>query len=73
MQVNQICEATWYSLYIGRENACVRFSCNAGGAMGMNMVSKGVHNFLDLFIDALADMNVIKFSGEFLLYVIGLI
>lgn len=41
--------------------------------MGMNMVSKGVYNVFDLFTDALADMNVIKISGEFLLYVIGLI
>lgn len=41
--------------------------------MGMNMVSKGVHNVLDLFTDHLADMKVIRISGELLLYVIGLI
>ncbi|CAN6874612.1 unnamed protein product [Brassica oleracea] len=38
--------------------------------MGMNMVTKGVHNVIEFFSDDSPDMDVIGISGEFLLYVI---
>mgnify|MGYP003365219793 FL=1 len=41
--------------------------------MGMDMVTKGVHNVIEFLSDDSPDMDVIGISGEFLLYVIGLI
>ncbi|CAN6937392.1 unnamed protein product [Brassica oleracea] len=41
--------------------------------MGMDMVTKGVHNVIEFLTDDSPDMDVIGISGEFLLYVIGLI
>ncbi|CAN6840027.1 unnamed protein product [Brassica oleracea] len=41
--------------------------------MGMNMVTKGVHNIIEFLSDDSPDMDVIGISGEFLLYVIDLI
>ncbi|KAH0848147.1 hypothetical protein HID58_056020 [Brassica napus] len=38
--------------------------------MGMNMVTKGVHNVIEFLSDDSPDMDVIGISGEFLLYVI---
>ncbi|KAL0855958.1 hypothetical protein Bca101_061111 [Brassica carinata] len=63
-----ISEATKCPLYIGRENAYVRFSCNTVGVVGVNMVSISLHNVLDFLTDAFPDMDVIGISGEFLLY-----
>ncbi|KAL0659657.1 hypothetical protein Bca4012_080242 [Brassica carinata] len=40
------------------------------GAMGMDMVTKGVHNVIEFLSDDSPDMDVIGISGEFLLYVI---
>nr|VDC97671.1 unnamed protein product [Brassica oleracea] len=39
--------------------------------MGMDMVTKGVHNVIEFLSDDSPDMDVIGISGEFLLYVIG--
>ncbi|CAN6820770.1 unnamed protein product [Brassica oleracea] len=38
--------------------------------MGMDMVTKGVHNVIEFLSDDSPDMDVIGISGEFLLYVI---
>ncbi|CAF1918646.1 unnamed protein product [Brassica oleracea var. botrytis] len=38
--------------------------------MGMDMVTKGVHNVIKFLSDDSPDMDVIGISGEFLLYVI---
>nr|VDD21237.1 unnamed protein product [Brassica oleracea] len=38
--------------------------------MGMDMVTKGVHNFIEFHSDDSPDMDVIGISGKFLLYVI---
>ncbi|CAN6834194.1 unnamed protein product, partial [Brassica oleracea] len=46
-----------------REKAYVRFSCNTGGAMGMNMVTKGVHNVIEFLTYDFPYMDVIGISG----------
>nr|VDD62643.1 unnamed protein product [Brassica oleracea] len=38
--------------------------------MGMDMVTKGVHNVIEFLSDDSPDMDVIGISGEFVLYVI---
>ncbi|KAH0896314.1 hypothetical protein HID58_045882, partial [Brassica napus] len=38
------------------------------GAMGIDMVTKGVHNVIEFLSDDSPDMDVIGISGEFLLY-----
>ncbi|CAN6863936.1 unnamed protein product [Brassica oleracea] len=38
--------------------------------MGMDLVTKGVHNVIEFISDDFPDMDVIGISGEFLLYVI---
>nr|VDD36850.1 unnamed protein product [Brassica oleracea] len=38
--------------------------------MGMDMVTKGVHNVIEFLSDDSPDMDVIGISGEFLLYII---
>uniref|UniRef100_A0A0D3B3G2 Uncharacterized protein n=1 Tax=Brassica oleracea var. oleracea TaxID=109376 RepID=A0A0D3B3G2_BRAOL len=39
--------------------------------MGMNMVTKGVHDVIEFLSNDSPDMDVIRIFGEFLLYVIG--
>nr|VDD12121.1 unnamed protein product [Brassica oleracea] len=41
--------------------------------MGMDMVTKGVHNVIEFLNDDSPDMDVIGISGEFILYVIVII
>eukprot|EP01018_Ginkgo_biloba_P016262 Gb_10943 [translate_table: standard] len=48
---------------VGR-NLYMRFNCSIGDAMGMNMVSKGVHNVLNYLQMGFPDMDVISVSGE---------
>ena len=46
-----------------REKTYVRFSCNTGGAMGINMVTKGVHNVIEFLTYDFPYMDVIGISG----------
>ncbi|KAI4367328.1 hypothetical protein MLD38_023078 [Melastoma candidum] len=50
---------------IAGKNLYMRFSCSAGVAMGMNMVSKGVQNVLDYLQGDFPDMDVMGISGNF--------
>ncbi|XP_012846509.1 PREDICTED: 3-hydroxy-3-methylglutaryl-coenzyme A reductase 3-like [Erythranthe guttata] len=43
----------------------MRFTCSTGDAMGMNMVSKGVHNVIDFLNNEFPDMDVIGISGNY--------
>ncbi|CAL1358664.1 unnamed protein product [Linum trigynum] len=42
----------------------IRFCCSTGDAMGMNMVSKGVQNVLDVLQADFPDMDVVAISGN---------
>ena len=44
----------------------VRFKCTTGDAMGMNMISKGVENALDVMsMEGFSDMSVVSLSGNY--------
>ncbi|KAH0944282.1 LOW QUALITY PROTEIN: hypothetical protein HID58_003919 [Brassica napus] len=43
----------------GREKVYLTFSCNTGGDMGMNMVTKGVHTVIDYLTYDFPYMDVI--------------
>ncbi|GAM17734.1 hypothetical protein SAMD00019534_009090, partial [Acytostelium subglobosum LB1] len=42
----------------------IRFRCDTGDAMGMNMVSKGVDSVLKMMKNLFADMEIISISGN---------
>ncbi|KAG5405023.1 hypothetical protein IGI04_011142, partial [Brassica rapa subsp. trilocularis] len=50
-----------------QEKPYVRFSCNTGGAMGMNMVTKGAHNVIEFLTYDFPYMDVIGISGDAIL------
>ncbi|EGG20103.1 hypothetical protein DFA_07220 [Cavenderia fasciculata] len=42
----------------------IRFKCDTGDAMGMNMVSKGVDSVLSMLRDRFADLEIVSLSGN---------
>ena len=50
----------------GREKVYLTFSCNTGGDMGMNMVTKGVHTVIEYLTYDFPYMDVIGIFGKFL-------
>lgn len=48
----------------GREKVYLRFSCNTGGDMGMNMVTKGVHTVIEYLTYDFPYMDVIGIFGS---------
>uniref|UniRef100_A0A0D3CKU2 Uncharacterized protein n=2 Tax=Brassica TaxID=3705 RepID=A0A0D3CKU2_BRAOL len=61
--------STWHyitskllAVVLNREKTYVRFSCNTGGDMGMNMVTKGVHTVIEYLAYDFPDMDVIGIS-----------
>nr|VDC78198.1 unnamed protein product [Brassica rapa] len=51
-----IYEAKSVHCTLAGKNAYVMFSCNAGGAIGMNIVIKGVHNVIEFLTYDFPDM-----------------
>eukprot|EP00051_Salpingoeca_urceolata_P026997 m.479618 g.479618 ORF g.479618 m.479618 type:complete len:578 (+) comp21529_c0_seq1:370-2103(+) len=52
------------STTVAGRNAYVRFVCNPGDAMGMNMVTKGSHKALEVILAAFPNSHLLSMSGN---------